>query len=478
MLTSEIELLKSNVSCDSCVGMLAENEKLKLDYFTCVEQLEIARAEIIEINSMHSSTCSSTLNNDACIDSNDNHDVLLDITACNVSTISCASCIDLKHEIDDFKQVRDDMSAKIVEHNEKSANLEKVRQNYDLADACHENNYFKANLDCSHIDVSPPKSLHSNMSDKDCNFCLVVMEDLAKLRVVHAQVANQLESTICELNELKARPSFLGACLECLKLKLELDARSLNVKKLETRLLEKSHVSVSSSSCEGCVSLKGKLLHTTNENTMPVQDVAYLTSRLERTKLSEKIIEENLSQVGECATRSIHKLGLGYERCEDKGEISTKFVPSSTYNDEEETITAKQIPYPPNPKPSFNPKRGVKRESPKPREKAFIYIFCGRAGHLDEFCFRQKRIERRRVEYARNSDRDEFIDFTPRSCSCIPPRSYSRASPRTIHVLCLALLLVLCLSSLMDLTIAHMVLVHERTALSLMLWLLPTSSSW
>jgi hypothetical protein len=35
------------------------------------------------------------------------------------------------------------------------------------------------------------------------------------------------------------------------------------------------------------------------------------------------------------------------------------------------------------------------------------------------------------------------------------------------HVLCLTLLRVLCLSSLMDTTIAHMVLVHERTALSL-----------
>jgi hypothetical protein len=35
------------------------------------------------------------------------------------------------------------------------------------------------------------------------------------------------------------------------------------------------------------------------------------------------------------------------------------------------------------------------------------------------------------------------------------------------HVLCLTLLLVLCLSSLIDPTIAHMVLVHERTALSL-----------
>jgi hypothetical protein len=35
------------------------------------------------------------------------------------------------------------------------------------------------------------------------------------------------------------------------------------------------------------------------------------------------------------------------------------------------------------------------------------------------------------------------------------------------HVFCLALLMVLCLSSLMNPTITHMVLVHERTALSL-----------
>jgi hypothetical protein len=183
-LNSEIELLKSNVSCDSCVGMLTKNEKLKLDYSTCVDQLEIARAEIIEINSSHSSICSSTLNNDTCIDSNDNHNVLLDINACNVSTISCASCNNLKHEIDDFKQVRDDMSAKLVEHNEKSANHKKViimSQNYDLVDACSENNYLKAKLDGSRIDASPPNSLHNDMSDKDYDFYFMVMEDLAKL---------------------------------------------------------------------------------------------------------------------------------------------------------------------------------------------------------------------------------------------------------------------------------------------------------
>jgi hypothetical protein len=58
-------------------------------------------------------------------------------------------------------------------------------------------------------------------------------------------------------------------------------------------------------------------------------------------------------------------------------------------------------------------------------------MFCGRAGHLDEFCFRCKRIEKRRFEYARNSYRDEFIDFPHRSYYHVLPRSYSRASSHT-----------------------------------------------
>jgi hypothetical protein len=56
---------------------------------------------------------------------------------------------------------------------------------------------------------------------------------------------------------------------------------------------------------------------------------------------------------------------------------------------------------------------------------------CGCAGHMDEFCFQQKRIERRCVEYARDSYRDEFIDFPPHSYSHVLPRFYSRALPRT-----------------------------------------------
>jgi hypothetical protein len=157
-----------------------------------------------------------------------------------------------------------------------------------------------------------------------------------------------------------------------------------------------------------------------------------LTARLEKTALSKKMIEEDLSRVEESATKSTYRLGVEFERCDDKGGKSApKFIPSSTYHKEEATIKSTKSHYPSNPKPSFNPKRESKKEIPKPREEAFVSMFCGRAGHLDEFCFRRKRIERRRVEYARDSYRDEFIDFLPHSYSHVPPRFYSRASPRT-----------------------------------------------
>jgi hypothetical protein len=61
----------------------------------------------------------------------------------------------------------------------------------------------------------------------------------------------------------------------------------------------------------------------------------------------------------------------------------------------------------------------------------YTCMFCGCADHLDKFCFRCKRIEKRRFEYAKNSYHDEFLDLPPHSYSCVPPRSYSRALPRT-----------------------------------------------
>jgi hypothetical protein len=102
------------------------------------------------------------------------------------------------------------------------------------------------------------------------------------------------------------------------------------------------------------------------------QEVAYLTARLEKTVLSEKMVEENLSRV-ESATKSTYKLSIGFERCEDKGEKSVhKFIPSSTYHKEEATIKPTKSHYPSNPKPSFNSKREVRKETSKPREETFV----------------------------------------------------------------------------------------------------------
>jgi hypothetical protein len=150
--------------------------------------------------------------------------------------------------------------------------------------------------------------------------------------------------------------------------------------------------------------------------------------------VNEKMIEDDLSRVEESATKSTYKLGIDFERYEDKGEKSaSKFVPTSNYHKEEQTIKSTKTHYPSSPKPSFNPKREVRKEIPKPREKVFVCTFCGRTGHLDEFCFRRKRIEQRHFEYAKNSYRDEFLDFLSRSYSHASPRSSSRALSHFSH---------------------------------------------
>jgi hypothetical protein len=52
-----------------------------------------------------------------------------------------------------------------------------------------------------------------------------------------------------------------------------------------------------------------------------------LTARLEKTILSEKMIEEDLDRVKESATKSTYTLSIGFERGE---KSAPKFVPSSS----------------------------------------------------------------------------------------------------------------------------------------------------
>jgi hypothetical protein len=103
-----------------------------------------------------------------------------------------------------------------------------------------------------------------------------------------------------ELRELKTRSTLIGACTTCPLLRSDLDASVVEIKDLKHKLDHSSHYSVLSPPCKMCGSLKGKLFHATKENTELKQEIAYLTARLEKTKLSEKIIEDDESSLGEC----------------------------------------------------------------------------------------------------------------------------------------------------------------------------------
>jgi hypothetical protein len=89
----------------------------------------------------------------------------------------------------------------------------------------------------------------------------------------------------------------------------------------------------------------------------------------------EKMIKDDLNGVEESVTMSTYKLGAGFERCKDKGEKSApKFVHSSNYHKEEETLKSAKTHYPSNPKPSFNPKRGKERNSQAKRESFYLHV--------------------------------------------------------------------------------------------------------
>ena len=129
--SAEIALFKSNVSlpCVSCESLLAEINELKLTHTTCVDELEHTKAKIDEISSRPCSLCSFNVIDDACLTSYVNHDAMLDVNDDVSSTgLICTSCIDLKNEVLALKKLCDDMSAKLVEHNEMSANLEKENE--------------------------------------------------------------------------------------------------------------------------------------------------------------------------------------------------------------------------------------------------------------------------------------------------------------------------------------------------------------
>jgi hypothetical protein len=224
-------------------------------------------------------------------------------------------------------------------------------------------------------EIASLRFMHDDMSAKPCDRCTMIMVNYADLWLIHSHVAGLLDSAKLELRELKPRSTLLGTCTNCPLLRSDLEVAAVAIKDLKYKFDHSSSYTVLSPPCEVCVFLKVKLFHATKENTELQQEVAYLTARLEKTTLSEKMIEEDLNQVDVSATKSTYGLGVGFERCEKKGEKSApKFVPSSSYHKEEEPLKPTKAHYPSNPKPSFNPKREARKKPPSRERKLCLHV--------------------------------------------------------------------------------------------------------
>jgi hypothetical protein len=69
-----------------------------------------------------------------------------------------------------------------------------------------------------------------------------------------------------------------------------LEAGAIEITDLKHQIAHYSCYSVLSPPCYACGSLKSKLFHATKENTELKQEVAYLTTHLEKTIVSVKMI--------------------------------------------------------------------------------------------------------------------------------------------------------------------------------------------
>jgi hypothetical protein len=197
----------------------------------------------------------------------------------------------------------------------------------------HEMKKLNLKLESAVSKIASLQLVHDDMSVKLCDNCKKIMVNYADLWLLHSHVASLLDSARLELRELKARSTLLGACTSCLVLRSDLEASAVEIKDLKHKLDHSSCHIVLFPSCVVCGSLKGKLFHAAKENIELKQEVAYLTARLEKTILSKKMIQKDLSRVEESASKSTCKLGVGFERCEKKGEKSAPmFVPSSNYH--------------------------------------------------------------------------------------------------------------------------------------------------
>jgi hypothetical protein len=96
-------------------------------------------------------------------------------------------------------------------------------------------------------------------NEPECTNCSVFLDDLTVLKDNYASKVEELDVLRVELDEMKSRPSLLGACTSCPVLHEKLDVLLVYARSLEARL--KAPIPTSCPTCEVNVVKNTKLAH-------------------------------------------------------------------------------------------------------------------------------------------------------------------------------------------------------------------------
>jgi hypothetical protein len=270
-------------------------------------------------------------------------------------------------------------------------------------------------------------------SEPECTDCSTFLGELTVLKEKYASKVEELDVLRVELDEMKSRPSLLGACTSCPVLHEKLDVSLAYARSLEAQL--KAPIPTICSTCELNVVKNMELAHYVDrlqdENDELRQLMGWLSGHEPQLRI---MIEAFKRQDGEAL--GAKKVGEGSGESDvpepPKTHHKNAFVPKPNHLRNRLDTTPNPPVFPPQtnnfqepikfksvlgneffgkkgekpseektgeekPEPKENPK-------PKPKPKSFYCEHCGRDGHLAEFCFKKKHEERLARELA-NKDR-------------------------------------------------------------------------
>jgi hypothetical protein len=125
---------------------------------------------------------------------------------------------------------------------------ENARLNYLLGEAKEKVVELESLLDDARAQRDSLKSTPILTNEPECTDCSTFLGELTVLKEKYASKVEELDVLMVELDEMKSRPSLLGACTSCPILHEKLDVSLVYARYLEAQL--KAPIPTSCSTCE------------------------------------------------------------------------------------------------------------------------------------------------------------------------------------------------------------------------------------